>query len=279
MRPPYGIPQSPYTIPGKPYVRPPAATTYRQPPGGTKPSPIHSGRQPTQPGSSTSTIVAGNPHQISVCQIKVRDPEIVFRAVGFYEYRHALKHLDIVIQKTTQAERTAIDEILKERLGYGVTMLIGVANGKRKSLRHVGLSWITALARVELGAMLASLTRIERPFDVFAPKQFDLPQFRALMSEGYAVHMNYLKSDPTLFPKPKALGPYVVLIQDQHLKLLQHWNRKMIDVMVGQPVHGKQLVAESNQIEQIRKKLSSDYPKRLVRKTGVKMTITEDESD
>jgi hypothetical protein len=61
--------------------------------------------------------------------------------------------------------------------------------------RH-GLKWITALARVELGAMYAGFSDSPRPFSHASSPGYDATEFKTLLVEGARIHFQSLSRDP-----------------------------------------------------------------------------------
>ena len=271
---PYGIPQSPYQIPpGEPFVKSPSPPKFNSPGvGGTKKyTPVSSPGDRTRSPATIPVVPIG-------CVIKLVDPNVLYRTVGFYEYRHALAQLDEVIRKTSTQERMAIDKMLQQRTGFKIRLLAGEVAGQRIQVEHIGLRWMTALARVELGAMLSVLTNAPAPFAEFAPIEFDREAYRNLMLEGWKVHQSYMKTDPFLFPTPKTTNGYQVLIQDQHLDLLKDWSQMMVRLNGPQTAAGQQWVRQGLQISELREKLSGEFAERVSKRTGIVTSVLEDQS-
>lgn len=132
------------------------------------------------------------------------------RLVGFLEYGKALQNLDALIAKSTIEELEAFDAIVKERdefavfthlsrrLQPGPSLLAETPRGEDDKFERRGLRWLTALARVEYGSMLAAFTTVERPFATTEPKAFDQVEFLSLLLDGARVHYWALMQDPFL---------------------------------------------------------------------------------
>ena len=98
------------------------------------------------------------------------DPNLIYRLVGYLEYAKALENFDKLAAMAKYEEMNAIDEIIKSEpeftiytnlsraLEQGRSSLGEKPNGPSDDFARKGFRWITALARVELGAMLAGFT-------------------------------------------------------------------------------------------------------------------------
>lgn len=129
------------------------------------------------------------------------------RLVGYYEYGNALQDLDKLIEITSEEELYEIDEMVAEKdeftvytnlsrkLKTGPTRLNEPLETDRE---RRGLRWVTALARVELGAMLAGFTDVPKPFEAVANPKFDMEQYQDLLLDGARTHYWALANDPAL---------------------------------------------------------------------------------
>ncbi len=59
-----------------------------------------------------------------------------------------------------------------------------------------GLGWVMALARVELGAMLAGFTEWDKPFERLPPTAYELPMYKEIMLDSLRTHYAALRNDP-----------------------------------------------------------------------------------
>ena len=134
---------------------------------------------------------------------------MVKRLVGFMEYGNALGNLDALIKMSSPEELKMLDDLVKQRDEFTVytnlsrrvqrgpsTLTEPDLDGDKFDRR--GLAWITALARVELGSMLAAFTPARSPFESIAATPYDLPQYRELLLDGTRSHYGALLSDPQL---------------------------------------------------------------------------------
>jgi len=131
---------------------------------------------------------------------------MVRRLVGFYEYGNALADLDRLVSLASKEDLTAIDEIIADNKEFDVYMTLPdsfspedgyaeIATKTAKSsaatgteFRRSGLAWITALARVEFGAMIAGFTEQPFAFSTVTPETHDYENVMQLLLEGVTEH-------------------------------------------------------------------------------------------
>lgn len=136
-------------------------------------------------------------------QITPEDDRMVKRLVGYSEYMQALLHLDQLSRVMTDDERKGLDEYLvgnelfavEANLAKELRSTHGAMDGEAEKR---GLNWVTALARVELGAMLATYTQVPRPFEVVSPTSHDMDAYRHLLLDGVRTHYLAMRQDPNL---------------------------------------------------------------------------------
>lgn len=145
-------------------------------------------------------------------QLAPADQTLIFRLVGFYEYVQALHHFDVLMKKTSDEEREVINDIVKERdefavytnlsrrLRIGSSSLAERSEKGDDSFERRGLDWVMALARVEVGAMLAGFTNVLSPFETVKPSEFELSAYKELLGDGLRTHYWALANDPQ-FPR------------------------------------------------------------------------------
>ena len=147
-----------------------------------------------------------------------QDPELVYRIVGFLEYGMAVKHLDQFIRRASPEELEIADGIVRRRPQFDVRIQLsqGLAGASPLNERvrlqggdrtASGLAWVVALARVELGAMLAGFTSASRPFQMTAPTAYETEAYREILTDGLLVHDWSLKHDPAIANYPRTGVP------------------------------------------------------------------------
>lgn len=147
------------------------------------------------------------------------DPNLINRLVGFLEYAKALEAFDGLAALTTYDEMQAIDEIIKSepeftiytnlsrRLEQGRSSLAEKGNGPHDDFSRKGFRWVTALARVELGAMLAGFTDHPNPFAAVVGKGYDIDEFKEMLIDGAKLHFWALANDPDFAEATKNFKP------------------------------------------------------------------------
>ena len=70
------------------------------------------------------------------------------------------------------------------------------ASGDVNTFSQRGLAWVTALARVELSAMLAGFTETVEAFAQFPPTRLDLPAYKEMLLDGARTHYLAMRKDP-----------------------------------------------------------------------------------
>lgn len=128
--------------------------------------------------------------------MNIENESILPRIVGFYEYHNALKLFDRLAAMSTAEEMKVYDEVLKKRPEFAI--FVGQPSTVRKArtrvvfgqaFKNTGINWMTALARVELGSMIAAFSERENPFREVAPTKFDAAEFNLLLAEGWESHL------------------------------------------------------------------------------------------
>lgn len=147
------------------------------------------------------------------------DPYLINRLVGFLEYSKALEAFDQLAALASYDEMNAIDEIIKSepeftvftnlsrRLEQGRSSLAEKPNGPNDDFSRKGFRWVTALARVEVGAMLAGFTDHPNPFAAVAGKGYDIAEFKEMLIDGAKLHFWALANDPDFMELTKNFKP------------------------------------------------------------------------
>jgi hypothetical protein len=95
------------------------------------------------------------------------------------------------------SEQFRVDTNLSRKI-EGPTRFAELPTSAKDDFRRTGLAWMTALARVELGAMLAGFTTVPRPFKAVAPTEFDQSEFGELLMDAYRTHFWAFQKDPAV---------------------------------------------------------------------------------
>lgn len=147
---------------------------------------------------------------VSANRFPETNSRLVNRLVAFYEYQQALRRFDALLKKTTAEDLKTIDEIIAERREFTIFTNLSRRVEKGRStltekpkkpgddFKRQGLSWVVALARVEVAAMLAAFTRTKRPFEKVGPSRFELPAYGEMLLDGLRTHYWSLAADPRL---------------------------------------------------------------------------------
>lgn len=121
-----------------------------------------------------------------------------------------MSKLGRLVRYATPEELKIAEDIVREQEQFIVyTNLSRRLEGKTSSLserkqnpndtfkRH-GLNWMIALAKVELGAMLAGFTSHTKPFQVIPPTRYEIHAYREILLDGLRTHYWALKKDPVI---------------------------------------------------------------------------------
>ncbi len=132
------------------------------------------------------------------------DPQAVYRLVGYNEYLQALTNLDQLESSVSEIEWDQLDEYVRRRDEFVVRTGLAAELADPRSAfddppqERRGLAWVTALARLELGAMLAGFTDEPRPFERVGPTSFDMAAYKELLLDGARTHYWALQNDTQL---------------------------------------------------------------------------------
>lgn len=146
----------------------------------------------------------------SVTRLVNDDSHLLYRIVGYYEYQRALENLDRLIRISSPDELKIYEQIVRERPELSVATNLSrrlqrlpsslaepVLEPNDDFIRN-GLPWMTALARVELGAMLSGFSPAKHAFQALTPTPFDQASYHELLLDGARAHYWSLYDDPRL---------------------------------------------------------------------------------
>lgn len=132
---------------------------------------------------------------------------MIKRLVGYLEYTNFLTLTTGLLENTSVVELEALDKYVRSRPEYSVFINLAsdvetgpttLAAPKGGPVRRKGLDWMLALARTELGAMLAGYSPTPSPFEAAGVSQFDLEAYKSFLLDGVRSHYWALIKDPDL---------------------------------------------------------------------------------
>jgi hypothetical protein len=144
----------------------------------------------------------------SAFKIPAVDSRILNRMVGFVEYGQALTNLELFIASATPEELELAEQIVGERDDLAVftnvsrrvekepSALSERAEGPADTFERRGLGWLMALARVELGTLIAGFDDHKTPMTASRPTQFELDEYREMVEDSLRTHYWALRADP-----------------------------------------------------------------------------------
>jgi hypothetical protein len=132
---------------------------------------------------------------------------MVLRLVGFTEYGRALNLLHPLAEQASPEEREVIDRIVATRDEITVhtnhsrrvesaPSTLSEPPAAPGTFAKRGLDWVTALARVELGAMAAGFTDADEPFEAVPPGRSDVQSYAEVLLDSTRMHFFALRNDP-----------------------------------------------------------------------------------
>lgn len=173
------------------------------------------------PEDSTGSVVVkkevvktGTNTSVSRNRLTKSDPYLIERIVGYQEYGKALYYFDRLVSMCDEYELDAIEEIVSAEPEFKFYTFRGaseIVNRKvaQKDLemseeRH-GFRWVTALARVEIGAMKSGFSEHRRPFPI--SPGYDAEEYGVLLREGARLHYWSLGNDPAFAALARRFTP------------------------------------------------------------------------
>lgn len=153
------------------------------------------------------------------------------RTVGALEYGSALRLFDTLLQQATKEELAAMDAIVSERPEFGMHSGMSVALGGQASALALGgnpgterrgFAWVVALARLELGGILATFTPARGPFEVVGGTPFDFPAYGELLLDGAEAHVQAMATDSNLKRVARKVPDREVLAYIRRISVARH---------------------------------------------------------
>jgi hypothetical protein len=137
------------------------------------------------------------------------ESETLLRLVGFLEYAQALSRFDQLLSTASLNELAAMDELVKSQDQYMVYVNLSRAFPQTATtgfpernqlvndrFERRGLTWVIALARLELGAMLAAFSPRAESFQRVPPTGYERRAYDELLVDAMRCHLWGLQSDP-----------------------------------------------------------------------------------
>lgn len=136
------------------------------------------------------------------------NPKLVNRIVGYLEYARALYLLDQLVKHCSEEELAVVETLVRSRAEYAIyvnrsqileresSTLSEQPLSSSDEFERRGLSWLTALARVELGAMTAGFTDFPDPFAWIPPGKADVEEYAEVLLDSLRTHYWALRNDP-----------------------------------------------------------------------------------
>jgi len=164
------------------------------------------------PKTTTTTTTT----TIDLPYIPPLNPKLVNRMVGYLEYGRALYLLDQLAKNCSAKELEVIDEIIRSRDEHAVfvnrsrileresSALSEQPQETNDEFERRGLAWLTALARVELGALAAGFTDYPDPFALAPPGNLDRDEYAEVLLDSLRTHYWALRNDPIAANMPAA---------------------------------------------------------------------------
>lgn len=219
------------------------------------------------------------------------DARMAYRLVGFYEYGMAIQNLDRLIRQLSPAELATVNQMVAERDEFTVFTNLarrwqpefGPLSEPREQpeddFARRGLDWVIALARVELGAMLAGFAGNTSPFELLSPSPFELHAYRELILDGARSHYWALNHDPAL-PMVRKQPPTnpLVLSYSRRALMTQAFLRAAIQLGAGNlaPDELRLLVAWTKQTDALRSEFVTSISEYLAL-DGLRTTVAQRE--
>lgn len=128
--------------------------------------------------------------------------------VGYLEYARALYLLDQLAKSCSEEELAVVETLIRSRDEYAIYVNRSQILERESSalserplesndeFERRGLAWLTALARVELGALTAGFTDFPAPFAWIPPGKRDADEYAEVLLDSLRTHYWALRNDP-----------------------------------------------------------------------------------
>jgi len=132
---------------------------------------------------------------------------MIKRLVGYFEYTNFLNLMTELSNEVSDLELEALDQYVQRFPYYRIRTNLAseLENGptslsapKSGPVVRKGLAWMLALARVELGTMLAGFSPTVAPFEAVGVDPYDIDAYKELLMDGVKSHYWALLNDPDL---------------------------------------------------------------------------------
>ena len=158
---------------------------------------------------ATDRVTTRTRYTTETAKITRHESEWVKRIVGYTEFLEAIKNLETLVSLCDEMELKAIDELVRERDDLAVytnlsrrvapplNPMTELAQKPNDDFQRRGLDWVLALARVELGAMLAAFTEAKSPFEIaYGNSGYGRSAYAEMLRDGLRMHYWALVNDP-----------------------------------------------------------------------------------
>ena len=146
-------------------------------------------------------------HTDSTARLPEQDSRFIGSIVGYDEYCECLRNLDHLLSLCDLSQLKSIDEYIKRKDEFAVFTNLARRFEKQRSqlsepktrandnFERRGLAWVMALARVEVGAMLAGFGNVQKPLLAVNPTVLEKTAYLELLYDGMRTHYLHLQQD------------------------------------------------------------------------------------
>jgi hypothetical protein len=170
--------------------------------------------------------------------------------------------LDALVASATPSELAAIDAILKDRPEFTVYVNIAPRVQRQPStlipgsaaVPMQGLPWVLALARAELGGMLATFGKHPVPFAAVRPTRLEAEAYKTLLMDGSQTHYWAIFNDPNLAKVARSVPDTQMLAYIRRLNAVRHFLRAGANAAAAdlQPPQVAEILREDSRLDTLR---------------------------